>query len=208
MQKEIQPGNAIEKLNQAIKKAEAAKGIDSLFGIEGAAAKAYYYIYKQAFNKKWQFNERNRRPPKDPVNALLSLGYTFLGFAIMASLEVAGLDPYLGYYHTEKYGQPALAMDMIEEFRTPVVDTIVFNMLQRRILTAESFEIEENGVFLTDEGMRKFLRKFSSKLETQIKSREIKRPLSYRKLFEVQARKLANFIKGKSEVYKSYSWRG
>ena len=204
---QIHPSNAVEKLTNAIHKAEAAQDAKILFGIEGSAAKAYYYIYRQAFDEKWRFTNRNRRPPKDPVNALLSLGYTFLGYAMMAALEIVGLDPYLGYYHTEKYGTPALAMDLIEEFRTPIVDSLVLNLLNRRMLIKESFTIDTNGVFLTDEAMRIFLWQFSKKIETPIKTYEIKRRISYRKIFEVQARKLIYFINDENKIYKSYKMR-
>ena len=148
--------------------ARRAVSLQALLGIEGQAAKRYFSIYRQAFAPEWAFEKRTRRPPKDPINALLSLGYVFLGYAVMGALEIVGLDPYLGYFHTEKYGRPALALDLVEEFRVPVVDSL---------------------------------------LESRVTDRRIGRPLSYRKLFEVQARKLAHFIQGEQPAYRPFRMR-
>ena len=177
--------------------------MDSLLGVEGAAANAYFEIYQKAFDPSWKFTKRTRRPPRDPVNALLSLGYTFLGYAMMTALEIVGLDPYLGYFHQEAYGRPALALDLIEEFRAPVVDSLALGLINRRLLQADDFEPgirSPEGVYLTRRGMRIFVREFEDRLETKITAAHVGRPLSYRKLFEFQAHKMANLILGKVET--------
>jgi len=181
---------------------------DSLLGIEGSAANAYFGIFQKAFEPAWGFTKRTRRPPRDPVNALLSLGYTFLGYAMMTALEITGLDPYLGYFHQEAYGRPALALDLIEEFRAPVVDSLVLGLINRRLLQADDFEPGKGGgIYLTRRGMRIFVREFEDRLESTITMPAIGRPLSYRKLFEVQARRLANVILGKEQVYRPFRAR-
>ncbi|MBI5842859.1 MAG: CRISPR-associated endonuclease Cas1 [Chloroflexi bacterium] len=219
-------------LKRAAASAKACEKMDSLLGIEGSAANAYFSLFQGAFDPEWKFNKRTRRPPKDPVNALLSLGYTFLGYAMMTALEVVGLDPYLGYFHQEEYGRPALALDLIEEFRAPVVDSLVMSLINRRLLEQKDFtkslEAElrpersrshpersrrtgeagnNGGVYLTRTGMRVFLREFEDRLETEITLPEIGRPVSYRKLFEVQARKMAHLILGEAEKYEPFRWR-
>ena len=189
-------------------KARACETMDSLLGMEGNAARLYFGVLASAFDVKWKFEKRTRRPPRDPVNALLSLGYTFLGYAMCAALEVAGLDPYLGYFHQETYGRPALALDLIEEFRAPVVDSLVLGLVNRRLLQEQDFGPDEaGGIRLSPSGLRVFLREFSDKLESRVTSRRIGRPLSYRKLMEVQARHLANVLLERETEYLPYKAR-
>jgi len=182
--------------------------MDSLLGIEGAAANAFFEIFRQAFDPAWNFTKRTRRPPKDPVNSLLSLGYTFLTHAMTAALQVVGLDPYLGYFHQEEYGRPALALDLIEEFRAPLVDSLAMTLINKRLLQQDDFEPGPGGgIYLTRRGMRVFVREFSDRLESTVTPRSIGRPLSYRKLFEVQARCAANLILGKIPSYQPFRAR-
>ena len=199
----------LHALKTAIAQAKTATHINTLRGIEGSAARRYFAAYRQAFAPEWAFNKRTRRPPKDPVNALLSLGYSFLTQNMMMALEAVGLDPYLGYFHAEKYNRPALALDLVEEFRTPIVDSLVLSLINHRILKATDFtkESSQTGVFLTPHGFRKFLHKYSAKLESEFKSRELGRSISYRKLFEVQARKLAHTIQGNEAAYHPFRMR-
>lgn len=192
-------------LAQAQAQAQQADSMRRLLGLEGRAAKRYFAVYRRALAPKWTFRKRTRRPPRDPVNALLSLGYTFLGHALMTALEVVGLDPYLGFFHAQKYGRPALALDLVEEFRAPVVDSLVLNVLNHRILRREHFE--DDGVRLTTRGLHIFLRQFSAKLDSTVKVRRLGRALSYRKLFEVQARLLARRIRGDAEGYQPFRMR-
>lgn len=196
-------------LKQTMQKAQIADTISTLLGLEGQGAKRYFSLYRQAFDDDWKFKKRTRRPPRDPVNALLSLGYTFLGHAMITALEAAGLDPYLGFFHAEKYGRPALALDLLEEFRAPVVDSLVLTLLKRKTIRPDDFAPpQENGaIYLKPAALRTFLGKFSNKLEQPIKLRELGRSLSYRKIFELQARKLAHFIQGDTEKYVPFRAR-
>lgn len=198
----------LEQMKEAEAKARTCESLDSLLGIEGSAARAYFDALGEAFDPKWGFEKRTRRPPRDPVNALLSLGYTFLGYAMMTALEIVGLDPYLGYFHQETYGRPALALDLIEEFRAPLVDSLALGLLNRRLLREQDFGRDEaGGVRLSPRGLRVFFREFSDKLESRVTVRRIGRPLSYRKLMEVQARRLANVLLGKAEGYEPFEAR-
>ena len=203
------PTHGIEKLQVLYQAAEKSVDTNDLLGIEGYAARVYFAIYRETFTAGWKFPRRTRRPPKDPVNALLSLGYTFLGHAAMAALEIVGLDPYLGFFHAEKYGRPALALDLVEEFRAPIVDSLVLDVLNHRLLRKNDFEADPNseGIYLTTKGLRIFLTKFSQRLESKTTPREIGRAISYRKLLEVQARKLASVILGTETRYKTFRAR-
>lgn len=202
--------NSCEKeLLNLHEQSEKATSIAELMGIEGLAAKKYFSVYKKGFDPSWHFTNRNRRPPRDPINVLPSLGYTFLGYAIISALEIVGLDPYLGFFHAEKYGRPALMLDMIEEFRVPIVDSLVYSLINREMIHDDDFEYFNNteGLLLSEKGMNIFLTSFSKKLEAEIKLRKVNRKLSYRKIFEIQARKLVDTIEGKRQKYTPFKMR-
>jgi len=128
---------------------------------------------------------------------------------MMTALEVVGLDPYLGYFHSETYNRPALALDLVEEFRAPVVDSLVLWVVTRGILRPTDFQPDEpsGGVVLTDSGLREFLARFSDKLESEVLVRELGRRLTYRKLFDWQARNLARVITGEVADYRPFRAR-
>jgi len=200
---EADPG-PLQQLRDAESKVPGAQTQSELLGIEGSGARAYFAIYRQAFDAAWGFDVRTRRPPRDPVNALLSLGYTLLGHALMTALEAVGLDPYLGYFHQEKYGRPALALDLVEEFRAPFVDSLVMQLTAWRVLTPDDFTTSDRGTYLSDRGLKRFLRAFGDRLESAVQLKGTRRSLSYRKHFEVQARQLTHIILGDRAVYESF----
>ncbi len=198
----------LEALYAAEEQVAGASNLDTLLGFEGSGARAYFAIYQQAFDPTWGFTRRVRRPPGDPINALLSLGYTLLGHALMTALEAAGLDPYLGFFHAEKYGRPALALDLVEEFRAPFVDSLVMVLVNRRMLQMDDFRPgREGGIYLEDRSLRLFLHEFGDRLESEVTPAGLGRALSYRKIFEVQARRMANVILGKAETYRPFQAR-
>jgi CRISPR-associated protein Cas1 len=203
------PEGIAAQLAELIARAETAPDMDTLRGIEGHGARLYFRALRAAFAPDWGFDKRTRRPPRDPINALLSLGYSLLTQNMMAALEIVGLDPYLGYYHAETYGRPALALDLVEEFRAPVVDSLVLWVINQRILQPDDFRPDEatGGVALTDRGLREYLVQFSGKLESTVLVRELDRRLTYRKLFDVQARRLARHITGDDETYRPFRAR-
>ena len=199
---------ALQTLYGAEEQVAAAPDLETLLGVEGSGGRAYFAIYRQAFDAAWGFGRRVRRPPGDPINALLSLGYTLLGHALMTALEAVGLDPYLGFFHAEKYGRPALALDLVEEFRAPFVDSLVMTLANRRMLQPEDFRPgQEGGIYLKDQALRLFLGEFGDRLESEVTPPGVGRALSYRKIFEVQARCMANVILGKAEVYRPFQAR-
>ena len=201
--------NCVANMDAAIERAADASALDTLRGIEGQAAKCFFAVYRQRFDEQWHFGKRTRRPPRDPINALLSLVYTLLNQNLMTALETVGLDPYLGYFHAETYGRPALALDLTEEFRTPVVDSLTLSLASHCILRPKDFEAdpESGGVRLKERGLREYFRQFSKKLESEVFVREIGRRLSYRKLFEVQAWRLAKSIDGREAIYQPFRAR-
>jgi CRISPR-associated protein Cas1 len=206
---DIQAERELASMKEAIQAAEHAESLDVLLGFEGQAARSYFQVYRKAFSEKWAFKKRTRRPPKDSINSLLSFGYTFLTYAAMAALEVVGLDPYLGYFHTEKYGRPALALDLAEEFRSPIVDSLILMLINRRTIQEEDFQQDAKnpGIYLNQRGLTTFFQKFSRRMETEITPRELGRSISYRKLLEVQAHKIARYIHGQDDTYRPFRAR-
>ena len=168
----------------------------------------YFELFQKVVDPAWNFTDRNRRPPKDPINAMLSLGYTLLTYTLSAALQIVGLDPYLGYYHAEAYGRPSLALDLVEEFRAPVVDSLVVSLINHRQITQDDFtKSGEAGIYLSPRAKRVFSHQFARKLESQVTLFTVGRPLTYQKIFEWQARKLTHFIKGEETVYPSFRAR-
>jgi CRISPR-associated protein Cas1 len=192
----------IERITQAIKGVKAADDLDSLRGLEGAGARAYFHILRQVLSERWEFEKRVRRPPGDPVNALLSLGYTLLGHGLMSAIEVVGLDPYDGFFHADKYGRPALALDLVEEFRSIIVDSVALTVVNKRILKPDDFHPgSKGGFFLNQRGLKEFLTQYSARLQTEVFHPVAGRALTYQKCFEVQAWQMRKLIEGKRESY-------
>ena len=198
----------LERIERAVEAVAQAGDLDTLRGVEGSAAKAYFEVLRQALRPEMTFEKRTRRPPRDPVNALLSLGYTLLTQNLITACEVVGLDPYDGFFHADKYGRPALALDLVEEFRGPVVDSVVQLVINKRVVGPGDFEEgREGGIYLSDRGLRKFLEQYTHRLNTEIVHPYHERRLTYQRVFEVQARLLAKTIQGELDRYVPFRVR-
>ncbi|MCP4164954.1 MAG: CRISPR-associated endonuclease Cas1 [Chloroflexi bacterium] len=198
----------LQRIDQALRRANHATEIDELLGNEGLGTRSYFAIWRQALEPPWTFRRRSRRPPKDPVNAMLSLGYTLLADNLMTACEIVGLDPYEGFYHVETYGRPALALDLMEEFRHLIVDSVVMGLVNRNRIKLDDFQPgPKTGVYLKPDGMRTFFAAYAARIHTCVKHPLAARPLSYQKIFEVQARQLRKLLEGKIEVYKPFLTR-
>jgi CRISP-associated protein Cas1 len=195
---------AIAKLEPVIEAIEKTTAIDSLRGLEGAGSAAYFGAFNQLIRVEgFCFQTRNRRPPLDPVNALLSFGYSLLLHDVQSAVTIVGFDPYLGYLHTERYGRPSLALDLMEEFRPLVVDAMVLATVNRRALVPEDFVTEpvSGAVALTDAGRKVFLRAYEQKKQSEFKHPVLGRKCSYQEAFEIQGRLLAKYLMGETRVY-------
>jgi CRISPR-associated protein Cas1 len=197
-QKQAGGAQALAQLNHALALAPAAASLEALRGLEGQAAKAYFAVLRAALRPEMSFDKRTRRPPGDPANALLSLAYSLLTNCLFTTCELADLDPYQGFYHADKYGRPALALDLVEEFRGVIADSVALSLINNRMLQEKDFErgAEEPrpGVYLTRRGLRLFLEQFSRRLQAAVFHPLAGRALSYQKIFEVQARGLRKAI--------------
>ena len=168
----------------------------ALMGIEGRAARRYFAVLGRSLRPPWRFERRARRPPPDPVNALLSLLYTLLHESCHAALEASGLDPAYGFLHAPRDGRASLALDLMEEFRPIVADSVMLTLCNKRILDPGDFEpgTTREGVWLGREGWRKVATQYARRLETTIRPPGMVRSTTYRKLLEVQARRLRRTI--------------
>jgi len=194
----------ITRLEQAIAPINQNWNIDALRGLEGAGSAAYFNCFNRLIrNSDFSFQSRCRRPPTDPVNALLSFGYALLLHDLQGAINIVGFDPYLGYLHTQRYGRPSLALDLMEEFRPLVVDAMVLAALNRKVLTPEEFTHEpvSRAVSLAEEGRRKFLRLYEQKKQSKFKHPVLGRQCTYQEAFEIQARLLAKYLTGEIEQY-------
>lgn len=201
---ELNLQSRIKSLEQAIAPIDATNSINSLRGLEGAGSAAYFACFNQLIkNSEFQFQARNRRPPTDPVNALLSFGYSLLRHDIQAAVNVVGFDPYLGYLHVERYGRPSLALDLMEEFRPLVVDAVVLSALNKRFLALSDFTTEplSGAVSLTTEGLKTFLRLYEQKKQSKFKHPVMQRQCTYQEAFEIQARLLAKYLMSEIDKY-------
>jgi len=134
---------------------------NTILGVEGCSAVEYFTALSIVFRKGLQFSGRNRRPPHDPVNALLSYCYVLVGNRIFSLLEAVGFDPYIGFLHQIDYGRPSLALDILEEFRGPIVDRLVITLANKGILKNEDFEQRnDGGIYLKRDGQKVFFREF------------------------------------------------
>lgn len=158
-------GEPLGLLEDCLAQVDSTTDLESLRGLEGRGSAVYFAAFARMVTGELTFAGRSRRPPGDPVNALLSLGYSLLVQEMFGAVAARGFDPYLGFYHDVRYGRPALALDMVEELRAPVVDRTVLALVNRRVFRPEDFEErDEGGVFLTKNALRRFLAAYEERL--------------------------------------------
>jgi CRISPR-associated protein Cas1 len=172
-----------------------------LLGLEGSGSAAYFGVLGILLKQNLGFEKRVRRPPTDPVNALLSFGYTLLTNQVASAVNLVGLDPYVGFLHGSKYGKPALALDLVEEFRPLVVDSLVLTLINNRVLQHDDFEETLGTYRLTDAGRKRFSEKYEERLNASLKHPTFDYQTTYRKGIEVQVRLLAKWLTGEASEY-------
>jgi len=194
-----------ERLEEYVKEAEGRPTLDSLRGLEGMASREYFAGLGKMILSEMKFPGRRRRPATDPVNALLSFGYTLVGNELHSLLNAMGFDPYLGFYHQVEYGRPSLALDILEEFRQPVVDRLTLTLVNKRILKEEDFqEDEETGAFsLKPSGMKTYFQHYESWLNEEFHHAQSGEMSSFRKSLRKQAEAMARTI-SKGEPYRAF----
>jgi len=200
----------LSALNRLAKEADEAENVESLLGIEGAAAQAYFSRFDGLLKSQagvFSFENRNKRPPKDPANAVLSYLYGILVKDVFVTLLAVGFDPYLGFYHRPRYGKPALALDMMEEFRPLVADSTAITLFNNGELSEKDFVRRGVGVSMTPKGKRTVVSGYERRMSSEITHPIFGYKVSYRRVLEVQTRLLARVISGEIEEYPPFCTR-
>jgi len=202
--------NPLKLLAELAAGAERASNSMSLLGIEGAAAECYFSNFAGMLKeggRDFSFRDRNRRPPKDPINAVLSYLYGVLVKELFVTLLAVGFDPYLGFYHRPRYGRPALALDMMEEYRSIIADSVAINLFNNEEISQKDFIKTPAGVTLNSGGKKAVLTGYERRMGTEIIHSIFGYKISYRRVLEVQSRLLARAISGEIREYPPFLTR-
>lgn len=214
-------GEALEEAAQTIKRClrELARldtpadttdrmhGLGPLLGLEGSGSAAYYGVLGQLLKGEWRFPGRVKRPPTDPVNALLSFGYTVLTNQVVSLVHAVGLDPGLGVMHQPGFGKPALALDLVECFRPIIVDSVVVTMINTGQLAPDDCEVELGAYRLKEKARRSFIEKLEARLSEEVQHPVFGYKVSYRRCIELQARIFAKHAQGEIPRYVPFTVR-
>lgn len=185
--------------------------LESLLGLEGAAANAYFGVFDQMILRQkedFSFTERNRRPPLDNVNAMLSFVYSMLANDCASALESVGLDAYVGFLHRDRPGRASLSLDLMEELRPCMADRFVLTVINNRLLSAADFEKSESGaVRMRDEGRRRFLKYWQERKQDLVTHPYLEEKLPWGLVPYVQALLLARYLRGDLDEYPPFLWK-
>jgi len=205
-------GSVLGELKQLARKAAEADSLPTLLGIEGSAARSYFgsfpaMLSESALAHGFDLDGRNRRPPKDPVNALLSFVYGMLTKEFTIALTHVGLDPLLGFYHQPRHGRPALALDLLEEFRPLVGDSVVVGAINTGVVRMNDFIRSPVGVALTASARRRVIEAYERRMDQLVTHPVFGYRISYRRVIEVQCRLLTRFLFGEIPTYPAFRTR-
>lgn len=178
--------------------------IDSLRGVEGHAAAIYFQHFSKMLRSDLEFNKRTRQPPTDPINAMLSFGYTLLYNEAISALVMLGFDPYIGFYHRINYGRCSLALDLMEEFRHLIIDRLVISLTNNKVLTASDFTTQPDGaVYLDGEPRKRFLKEYEKFMASEFNYRRTTEKMTFRRALHEQAQQLQRTLL-KGELYQPF----
>lgn len=199
--------SAIAKIDAMAVALERAATMDELRGYEGAGADAYFEAWKASLPPAWGFLKRDPRPPKDPINAMLSFGYTLALHDVLTAIQITGLDPYLGTFHSVQAGRPSLALDLLEEFRPVAVDRLVLDLVRTNAITPQRFEHppeEPSAVYLDPPGRATFVERYHILMRSTFKFADGRR-MRLRDIILLQAQALARVMRGEQAEYVGYT---
>lgn len=202
---------ATKRFSLIVRRLQKPLSADELRGAEGEAANVYFSVFDHlVLGEKplFSFNGRSRRPPLDAINALLSFVYALLTSDARAALESVGLDPAVGYLHTDRPGRPGLALDLMEEFRPYFADRLVLSLVNRRQLTAKDFRSLDNGAtLLTDEGRKAVLVAYQERKRDELQHPFLDEKVTVGLLWFIQAQLLARYLRGDLDAYPPFVWK-
>ncbi len=200
-----------EQLTQRMQDVKNAILVDELRGYEGEAAARYFSVFDELIlqqKEEFYFDCRNKRPPLDNVNAMLSFVYTLLTHEVASALEAVGLDSYVGFLHTDRPGRASLALDMIEELRAIYADRFVLSLINKKVVRGRGFEKQENGaVYMNDDTRRDILKSWQERKQEKIKHPFLGETVEWGLVPYVQAMLLARYIRGDLDAYPPFMWK-
>ena len=203
--------NASVFLKESLERIQSAESKEQLRGYEGEAASIYFGVFDELIlqqKKEFVFRGRNKRPPLDNVNVLLSFVYTLLTNSITSALESVGLDPYVGFLHTDRPGRVSLSLDLIEELRAILADRFVLTLINKKIISGKNFSVKENGAVLMDDELRKkVLAEWQNKKKETITHPYLKEKVEWGMVPYVQAMLLARYLRGDLDGYPVFLWK-
>lgn len=197
----------LDSLADLVLEAKNAASPERLLGIEGAAAQVYFSRFSSMLTvdkENFSFEGRNKRPPRDPVNSVLSYLYGVLTKELTVTVLAAGFDPYLGFYHKPRYGRPALALDMMEEFRPVIADAAMLSLFNNEELTAKDFIRTGIGISILPEAKKKVIAAYEQRMKTEINHPIFGYKVSYRRVLELQSRLLSRVLSGELKEYPAF----
>ena len=198
-------------LSNSLKMIRNINGLEELRGIEGEAASVYFSVFDDLILQQkdaFIFKNRNKRPPLDYVNAMLSFSYSLLASMCASALETVGLDPYVGFLHRDRPGRISLALDLMEELRAVYADRFVLTMINKKIINESDFIKRENeSVIMTDEGRKEFLKQWQNKKQEVIKHPFLDEKVEWGMIPYVQALLLARYIRNDLDEYPPFLWK-
>lgn len=199
----------LDQLAEWTQKAARATSAESLLGLEGMAAKVYFAGFSKILKggQTFDFTVRNRRPPRDPINALLSFVYSLLTKELTIAVRAVGFDPLLGFFHRPRYGRPSLALDLAEEFRPIIGDSTVMTLVNNGEVSSSSFVSRAGSVTLTEPGRKAVIAAFERRMEQEITHPIFGYKISYRRILEVQSRLLSRVVLGELHEYPGFCTR-
>jgi CRISP-associated protein Cas1 len=197
-------------LKQTLQTIQAAETLDELRGLEGIAARQYFRVFGQLIlhqRQDFPFEDRSRRPPRDNTNALLSYLYTLLTYEVASALATVGLDPYVGYLHSDRPGRPSLALDLMEELRPIFADRLALTLINRKQIVGEGFHQKESGgILMDDETRKKVLTAWQTRKQEEVVHPYLKERIPFGLIPHVQATLLARYLRGDLDAYPPLFW--
>jgi CRISPR-associated protein Cas1 len=206
------PADVLRDMNDLLARVPTAENPEQLLGLEGALGACYFrrfadMLKPRDFDAAWDFTHRNRRPPRDPINALLSFGYALLTKEFSVALLAEGLDPWWGLYHQPRHGRPGLALDLMEPFRPLIVDSAVITAVNTGMVRAGDFTRSANGCMLKPPGRKAFIRAYEARLDQLVTHPVFDYQCAWRAMIRLHARLFSRWLRGDVPRYESITTR-
>lgn len=194
---------AIENERKIMKE---AKTIEEVMGAEGRARKKYYESYNAFLKNDFHFNKREKKPPNDPINALISFGNSMMYTTVLGEIYKTQLDPTISYLHEPSTKRFSLSLDLAEIFKPLIVDSVIFNMINKGMIKKSDFDTDEGICYLNENGRKKFIKEYENKLSTTVRHRTLNRNVSYRGLIRLECYKLIKMLLGDEDYKPLKAW--